>query len=302
MRTDHNIQNHLFSAGRQEPDSPTGWGEPSPPYQSRVAMVGGNYGGGQPQAPSFQSWPAQSPPSQLSVQPPSQFSSPGGGLDFYSGGDMSEMEPMPPAPVLGQRSETMTGMFDSAAFGVEDYANEPPLLEELDINFDHIKGKTMSVLLPFRKATPGGDGDDDALILDSDLTGPIFFLICLGGSLLLQGKLSFGYIYGFGVFGCTALYTLLNLLSPPQSSPIDFWQVTSTLGYCLLPVVVLAVVGIVVSLTGLFGNCLAAVAIAWCTYTATRIFERSLAMSKQRFLIAYPTGLLYACFVLITIF
>ncbi len=76
----------------------------------------------------------------------------------------------------------------------------------------------------------------------------------------------------------------------------------STLGYCLLPVVIVALIGIVVSLKGWAGNSLAFVAIIWCTFTATRNFERALSMEKQRFLIAYPIGLLYACFVLITIF
>ena len=211
---------------------------------------------------------------------------------------MGAMDAMPPPAVggVGQRGSSMEGLFDSSAVE-EDYANEPPLLEELDINFEHILGKTKAVLRPFSQQAVS-----EELLLDSDLTGPVFFLICLGCSLLLQGKVSFGYIYGYAVFGCGALYVLLNLLSPPQAPPIDFWQVTSTLGYCLLPVVVVAVVGIAVSLTGVFGNALAALAIAWCTYTATRNFERSMGMSKQRFLIAYPTGLLYACFVLITIF
>jgi hypothetical protein len=101
----------------------------------------------------------------------------------------------------------MTGMFDSPAFdpNVEDYANEPPLLEELDINFAHILGKTKAVLHPF-KLKKGSDHTDDsaaeaetdALMKDEDITGPIFFLICLGVSLLLQGKVSFGSLYGFG--------------------------------------------------------------------------------------------------------
>lgn len=193
----------------------------------------------------------------------------------------------------------MTGLYENAAFE-EDFANEPPLLEELDINFSHILGKTKAVLQPFKNASNLDKPDE--LLMDSDLTGPIFFLICLGCSLLLQGKVSFGSIYGFGVFGCAALYVLLNLLSPPTAPPIDFWQVMSTLGYCLLPVVLVAAVGIVVNLTGVFGNVIAAVAILWCTYTATRNFERLLSMNKQRFLIAYPTGLLYSIFVLIAMF
>lgn len=190
----------------------------------------------------------------------------------------------------------MTGLYDPPPFS-EDYSNEPPLLEELEINFSHILGKTKAVLRPFKTAAA-----DDELLKDADLTGPVFFLICLGCSLLLQGKVQFGYIYGFGVSSCVALFVLLNLLSPSSQPPIDFWAVMSTLGYCLLPVVLIAVVGIFVSLTGALGNALAGLAVLWCTYTATRDFERALALEKQRFLIAYPIGLLYSCFILMAIF
>ena len=42
----------------------------------------------------------------------------------------------------------------SAPFGVveEDYDNEPPLLEELGIRFDHIWSKTQAVVHPFKVA------------------------------------------------------------------------------------------------------------------------------------------------------
>lgn len=33
----------------------------------------------------------------------------------------------------------------------EDYENEPPLLEELGINFEHIWSKTLAVVLPTKK-------------------------------------------------------------------------------------------------------------------------------------------------------
>lgn len=36
------------------------------------------------------------------------------------------------------------------AYGEEDYENEPPLLEELGINFEHIMTKTAAVLVPLR--------------------------------------------------------------------------------------------------------------------------------------------------------
>merc|ERR1711988_1397769 len=157
-------------------------------------------------------------------------------------------------------------------------------------------GKTKLVLKPW------GASVDPALLGDADLAGPVFFLLCLGFSLLLQGKVHFGVIYGFGVFGVVALYGLLNLLAPTDVGKIHFWSVMSTLGYCLLPVVLVAVVGIVVSLTGWLGAILSSIAIGWCTFTATRFFESAFNMEKQRYLIAYPIGLLYSIFVLLAMF
>ena len=43
-------------------------------------------------------------------------------------------------------------------------------------------------------------------------------------------------------------------------------------------------------------------AVLWCTQSATRFFEGALHMREQRYLIAFPTFLLYACFALMTIF
>ena len=47
---------------------------------------------------------------------------------------------------------------------------------------------------------------------------------------------------------------------------------------------------------------LAGFCILWSTHTATRFFEKALHMADQRYLIAYPVGLVYSCFVLITVF
>jgi hypothetical protein len=41
-----------------------------------------------------------------------------------------------------------------AASGEEDYENEPPLLEELGIRFDHIWNKTKAVMYPIKVMIP----------------------------------------------------------------------------------------------------------------------------------------------------
>lgn len=54
--------------------------------------------------------------------------------------------------------------------------------------------------------------------------------------------------------------------------------------------------------SGVAGLICALLTISWCTFSATRTFEAALEMREQRYLIAYPVFLLYACFALITVF
>jgi len=96
------------------------------------------------------------------------------------------------------------GSMDSGG-GEEDYSMEPPLLVELGINFQHIWEKTKTVLMPLGSM-------DEHIMDDADLAGPLFFLLSFGIFLLMTGKVHFGYIYGFGVSGCIAMYLVLNLL------------------------------------------------------------------------------------------
>jgi len=168
---------------------------------------------------------------------------------------------------------------------------------------------------------------------DADLAGPAFFCFCFGICLLLvcssrvtstysvanefqSGKSNFNYIYGVGLFGSASLYTLLNLMS---GQGIDAYRVASVLGYCLLPMVGVGAISVVMALecvyaflfcsfhanvlsSGKVGFLISVLSILWCTYAASGIFVAVLRMSDQRLLVAYPIGLLYGCFALLSIF
>lgn len=88
----------------------------------------------------------------------------------------------------------------------DDVENEPPLLEELGIDPNHIVQKTMHALNPTRPV-------DETLMRDSDLGGPIAICLALGVLLLLRAKVHFGYIYGFALMGCLGMTVILNLMS-----------------------------------------------------------------------------------------
>lgn len=173
-----------------------------------------------------------------------------------------------------------------------DIENEPPLLEELGINIDHIWLRMQGVAF-FKKV-------NEEILNDCDLSGPLVIGAALGVCLLLAGKLHFGYIYGLAVTACLCVCLLLNVMS--QKGGIDLYRTMSILGYGLLPVVFLAFIGIILSLKSGFGTVLSVLCICWSTATASRFFATAISMHQQRWLVAYPVGLVYVCFALITVF
>lgn len=172
------------------------------------------------------------------------------------------------------------------------FDDEPPLLEELGINFDHIWQKTLTVLHPMKAA-------DGSIMNETDLTGPMVFCLAFGATLLLAGKIQFGYVYGISAIGCLGMYCLLNLMS---MTGVSFGCVASVLGYCLLPMIILSSFGIIFSLQGMMGIIISATIIGWCSLSASKIFISALAMDGQQLLVAYPCGLLYGVFALISVF
>ena len=172
---------------------------------------------------------------------------------------------------------------------LDEFANEPPLLEELGINPGHIIARLQGVAF-FR-----GVGD-----ADWDLGGPIGIVSLMGFFLALAGKAHFGAIYGIGIVGCLGAWLLVNALS--QKGGVDLYTTVSILGYGLLPVVLLSAIGVLTGLQGGVGGLLGVLAVLWCTATASRFFEVAVDLSQQRWLVAYPIALVYACFVILTIF
>lgn len=174
------------------------------------------------------------------------------------------------------------------------YANEPPLMEELEINLDQIMQKTWAVLT-FKNLN-----DNKNILHEPDLAGPLVFLLTFGFLLLLTGKIQFGYIYGLGTLGCLIIYFVVYLMSPKN---ITFMCTVSVLGYCLLPMVMLSGVSILVNLRAtLAGNLFSVVAILWCAIGASNLLVTAIEMSSSRLVVAYPCALFYTVFALLTVF
>ncbi|KAJ9659910.1 hypothetical protein H2201_007170 [Coniosporium apollinis] len=272
-------------------------------------------------------------PSTYSAQPVSGHSTP---FQAYSGGPQANAyggAGFGPAPSfgggfggqpgvsgrMGEQGGLRTGWL--AAFGTEGYDGEPPLLEELGVNFGHIKTKTLTVLNPLARI-------DQHIMDDSDLAGPVLFFLLFGTFLLFSGKVHFGYIYGLALVGSGSLHIILSLMSPPLdpndsnqphpsshpshpdhhssgghfSSTLTIWRSTSVLGYCLLPLVLVSLIGIFLPMDNLWGYLLTSTAIAWCTYSSSAMFCAVGRMSSMRGLVAYPLALFYVGFGIMGIF
>ena len=176
----------------------------------------------------------------------------------------------------------------------DDFENEPPLLEELGINFSNIWQKTLYVMIPRKNLKTD-------VLSDGDLAGPIIFIFALGFCLLCAGKVHFGYIYGFSLIGCVAINTLLNLMCE-DNVKIDMLHTVSIVGYCVLPIIFLSTINIVFNLKGKIGFFLSTFFVLWSAFISARFFEKLTAMRHQRYLLLYPMALYYACFALITVF
>ncbi|KAG8966811.1 hypothetical protein FRC03_011334 [Tulasnella sp. 419] len=246
-----------------------------------------------------------SPSYQHAREPPNPtFYSESSNLQFYSSGNDPQYYDSRPslegnmvsgatgAPQSGFGGTIQQPMGWLSAFSSVGLEGEPPLLEELGINFSHIRAKALTVLNPLQRI-------DERIMDDADMAGPIIFCFCFGMFLLLSGRSQFGYIYGIALLGSASIYLLLNLMSP---SGIDAYRTASVLGYCLLPMVGVGALSVTLKLNSTLGYLLSSISVLWCTYSASSIFVTVLRMSDQRLLVAYPVGLLYGCFALFSVF
>ena len=108
---------------------------------------------------------------------------------------------------------------------------------------------------------------------NADLAGPILIALAFGCLLLLSGKMHFGDIYAMFLFGNSIMYFLINFMNQVpifiiQSDVIPLYSVMSTLGYSLLPMLALGLVGIVFDMRGSFGIFFSLLIAAWSSLSA----------------------------------
>lgn len=84
---------------------------------------------------------------------------------------------------------------------------------------------------------------------------------------MLSGKMHFGDIYALFVVGNLLIFVLFNMMS--KDAIISLYTMMSTLGYCLLPMLFVGIIGIFASLRNTYGIVLSLGLSGWCAYSAS---------------------------------
>ncbi|XP_050101130.1 protein YIPF7 [Anopheles aquasalis] len=179
--------------------------------------------------------------------------------------------------------------------------DEPPLLDELEIYPRRILEKSLAVLKLFH--TNGINDTSDYWFKETDLAGPILFCLVLAACLSISdSKAQFGYIYGLSAISVMVMYCLIYLMGHKPESFVSMAGVASVLGYSMLPIVGLSIVAVIFSMNNQYGMVVAGLAILVASMSASKFFCMMTGDPHQRYLLAYPCGLLYAIFSLLVLF
>jgi hypothetical protein len=172
---------------------------------------------------------------------------------------------------------------------------DPPLLDELGINFNTIKKESTLILRIFRRSQI-----NYSFLENADLTGPILFTFLFSLFLLLNGKIHFGYVYFISITSTFFIYFLLNVMGDRS---IDMIKCCSVMGYSLLPIVGFALTNIFCGWINLSfklaTGCLVSI---WAASVSSIVFVNYLEMGKKIVLVGYPLLMVYTCFTLLVIF
>lgn len=169
---------------------------------------------------------------------------------------------------------------------------DPPLLEDIGIDPSLIWDKMKSIVIV--------DRPYQVYIDESDLTGPILIALVFGLELLAAGKIQFGDIYAMFITGNCFAYLLFNLMS--QKEYISLYSIMSILGYGLIPMLLLGLLGIFIPLKGVVGIILGIIISIWSAMASSNYIDLMIGGYDRRTLIVYPLILFYVSFVMITIF
>ncbi|KAM3318622.1 hypothetical protein ACQJBY_036028 [Aegilops geniculata] len=222
----------------------------------------------------------------------------GGTLAAAAGAMVNRYLPFFQGVVLNQATPTHHPIPGNGNVAVN-FDDEPPLLEELDIDTGLIWRKAVSILHPLRSVDP-------SLHADADLSGPVLILLSLALFQLLAGKLHFGIVLGWATAASFFLYfisSMLLSLGRGSRGDLSLYNCASLLGYCMLSMTIFSAVSLFLPRGGGLIFAVGMGFVLWSTRVCSRLLVASTGHGDEhRGLIAYPCFLVFMIFSLLIIF
>ncbi|KAM0674984.1 hypothetical protein GVAV_001323 [Gurleya vavrai] len=156
---------------------------------------------------------------------------------------------------------------------------DPPLLQELGIDFSLIRNEAFLIFKP-------------RVIEQCDITGPLLITFLYAIALLLNGKIHFGYVYFLTLVFNLLICFLLNVIKTSQKK-IDLIMCFSILGYSFTPIVGFSFIYAMCGIIKYFGYLCA----LWSSYIGAIVFCKSLELEDNFYIVGYPILLFNLCFV-----
>jgi len=178
--------------------------------------------------------------------------------------------------------------------------DEEPLIQELGIDLGGVTKRLMLVLTMQAAKQP-------QLMAEADVAGALAVLLGISALHLFLGKLHFGVILGWTVVAALVMSWMFSLLaqptfSGPQSQPPGAFRTLCILGYCLIPMVGLAVAAVFFN-AGLLLAGIAAFCVLWSSYLVAVIFTGFVEELKgNQTLVMFPALLFYAMIAILTLY
>ncbi|AAZ12987.1 terbinafine resistance locus protein (yip1), putative [Trypanosoma equiperdum] len=161
---------------------------------------------------------------------------------------------------------------------------DEPVLETIKRDFFAIGRKLLAVLIP-----PLGSKSD---LRDWELWGPLLFSLTLAIILALsagehQGGLIFSAVFVLVWVGAA----LVTLNAKFLGSPISFFQTVCVMGYCMAPLCVGAIIGVLIP-SFWVSLVVSSFVWVWCCWAALCSFRGCVSPDREM-LVVYPVGLFY---------
>jgi len=163
-----------------------------------------------------------------------------------------------------------------------------PLLEELDINIGEIIAKLRCVILPI----PSRALQRATLLRDNpDFWGPLLVVLCFA-LLSVYGQIRVvSWIITIWIFGSLCIFILARVLG----GEVSYSQIVGTIGYSLLPLLLVAFISPVLKKAHLLALFLKLMGVIWSTYSAATLLCVE-ELQHKKTLLLYPIFLLYIYF------